>query len=64
MAAEDRNATELSQLKSRSTDGTVSPSPTTITRMKVMFLTKMKQILCHYATVAGALRLDQSHFQT
>jgi hypothetical protein len=64
MAAEDRHATELSQLKSRSTDATGPPSLTAALCVKVILLTKTEQRFRHRATAAGALRLDQPRFQT
>jgi hypothetical protein len=63
MAAEDRHGTELSQLKSRNTDATGSPSLPAALRMKVVLLTKTEQRFRHRATAAGALRLDQPRFQ-
>jgi hypothetical protein len=65
MAAEDRHATELSQLKSRNTDVTGWPSIIAAVRMKAILLTRTEQKFRHHATAAaGASRLDQRRFQT
>jgi hypothetical protein len=64
MAAKDRQATKLSQLKSCSTDTTGWPFLTARVPMKVILLAKTKQRLSHRVTATGALRLDQPRFQT
>jgi hypothetical protein len=63
MAAEHRNPTELSHLKSRSTDTTGSLSLTASVRMKVILWTKTEQRFRYLAIAAGALRLDQPRVQ-
>jgi hypothetical protein len=63
MAAENRHASELSQLKSGSTDATGSPSLTVAVRMKMILWTKTEQRFRHRAIAVTALRLDQPRFQ-